>query len=252
MGASSAATLPDGASVEYGGVGKMSKTENNGVDPQDVIDRYGADTARLFVMFAGPPVDSAVWSDTGVEGQFRFLRRLWTFAHAHADAIAQAAGTFDWRDAAQAGPRRAARTPSNAEPGELRLRPAAVQHRRVGGDEDAEHARGRARRRGGRRRRSPAKGCRSCCACSTRSRRMRRGRCGRICGSRTRIGDLLDAPWPEVDAAALERDEIELVLQVNGKLRGKLRGAGERRPRCDRGGRARRAGSREARRRRRR
>ena len=48
-------TLPDGRTVEYGGVGKMGKTENNGVDPQDVIDRYGADTARLFVMFAGPP-----------------------------------------------------------------------------------------------------------------------------------------------------------------------------------------------------
>jgi leucyl-tRNA synthetase len=84
-------TLADGSSVEYGGHGKMSKSERNGVDPQEVIDRYGADTARLFMMFAGPPIDSAMWSDTGVEGQYRFLRRLWTFAHAKAGAIASAA-----------------------------------------------------------------------------------------------------------------------------------------------------------------
>jgi leucyl-tRNA synthetase len=67
----------DGTPVEYGGVGKMGKTERNGVDPQDLIDKYGADTARLFVMFVGGPEDASVWSDTGVEGSFRFLRRLW-------------------------------------------------------------------------------------------------------------------------------------------------------------------------------
>ena len=62
----------------------MAKSERNGVDPQTLIDRYGADTARLYVMFVGKPEDSAVWSDTGVEGAYRFLRRLWTFAQAHA------------------------------------------------------------------------------------------------------------------------------------------------------------------------
>ena len=84
--------LADGREVEYGGVGKMGKSEQNGVDPQDVIDRYGADTARLFVMFAGSPEDSAVWSDAGPEGAHRFLRRLWTFALARADAIAAVDG----------------------------------------------------------------------------------------------------------------------------------------------------------------
>ena len=73
-------TTADGTPVEYGGVGKMGKTERNGVDPQDLIDQYGADTARLFVMFVGGPEDSSVWSDTGVEGSSRFLRRLWQFA----------------------------------------------------------------------------------------------------------------------------------------------------------------------------
>ena len=69
----------------------------------------------------------------------------------------------------------------------------------------------------------------SCCACSTRSCRTRRGCCGSDLGFAAELGDLLDAPWPEVDAAALVQDEIELVLQVNGKLRGKLVRAGERR-----------------------
>jgi leucyl-tRNA synthetase len=70
----------DRSPVEYGGVGKMSKSEKNGVDPQEVIDRYGADTARHFVMRAGPPSDSAVWNNASLEGSHRFLKRLWTFA----------------------------------------------------------------------------------------------------------------------------------------------------------------------------
>ena len=77
----------DGQPVEYGGIGKMSKSKNNGVDPQDMIDRYGADTARLFVMFAGPPEHTLEWSDAGVEGAHRFLKRLWAFAQTHADAL---------------------------------------------------------------------------------------------------------------------------------------------------------------------
>ena len=60
-----------------GGTEKMSKSKNNGVDPQALIDQYGADTARLFIMFASPPDQSLEWSDAGVEGAFRFLRRLW-------------------------------------------------------------------------------------------------------------------------------------------------------------------------------
>lgn len=67
----------DGEPVVIGGVEKMSKSKNNGVDPQDLIDAYGADTARLFMMFASPPEQSLEWSDAGVEGAHRFLRRLW-------------------------------------------------------------------------------------------------------------------------------------------------------------------------------
>ena len=74
----------DGLPVLVGGTEKMSKSKNNGVDPQVLVDRYGADTVRLFSMFAAPPEQSLEWSDSGVEGMARFLRRLWRDVHAHA------------------------------------------------------------------------------------------------------------------------------------------------------------------------
>ncbi|MGE0107595.1 MAG: leucine--tRNA ligase, partial [Thiomonas sp.] len=69
----------DGSAVDYGGVGTMSKSKNNGVDPQDLIDRFGADTARLFTMFAAPPEATLEWNDAAVEGAHRFLKRVWAF-----------------------------------------------------------------------------------------------------------------------------------------------------------------------------
>jgi leucyl-tRNA synthetase len=71
----------DGQPVESGGIGTMSKSKNNGIDPQALIDQYGADTARLFTMFAAPPEMTLEWSDSGVEGSFRFLKRLWNFGY---------------------------------------------------------------------------------------------------------------------------------------------------------------------------
>ena len=76
----------DGLPVIIGGTEKMAKSKNNGVDPQAIIDQYGADTARLFMMFASPPEQSLEWSDAGVEGAFRFLKRIWKAAHDHVDA----------------------------------------------------------------------------------------------------------------------------------------------------------------------
>ena len=74
----------DGQPVSIGGTEKMSKSKNNGVDPQVLVDKHGADTVRLFSMFAAPPEQSLEWSEAGVEGMARFLRRLWRDVQAHA------------------------------------------------------------------------------------------------------------------------------------------------------------------------
>jgi leucyl-tRNA synthetase len=79
----SAKLKSDGLPVEIGGTEKMAKSKNNGVDPQSMIDQFGADTCRLFMMFASPPDMSAEWSDSGVEGSHRFLKRVWRLAHGH-------------------------------------------------------------------------------------------------------------------------------------------------------------------------
>ncbi len=73
----------DGREVESGGVVTMSKSKNNGVDPQALVDEFGADTARLFTMFAAPPEQTLEWSDEGVQGAYRFIKRLWKAVHGH-------------------------------------------------------------------------------------------------------------------------------------------------------------------------
>ena len=92
----------DGSMVEYAGVGTMSKSKNNGVDPQALIDRYGADTARLFVMFASPPEQTLEWSDAGVEGASRFVRRLWAFCHSRQAVLREAGDRIDVKKAGDA------------------------------------------------------------------------------------------------------------------------------------------------------
>jgi leucyl-tRNA synthetase len=79
----SATLSTDGQPVVIGGTEKMSKSKNNGVDPQALIDQFGADTARLFIMFASPPDQSLEWSDAGVEGAYRFLKRVWRIVFEH-------------------------------------------------------------------------------------------------------------------------------------------------------------------------
>ncbi len=78
--------VADGQPVQFGGIEKMSKSKNNGVDPQGMIEKYGADTVRLFIMFAAPPETSLEWSDAGVEGAQRFLKRLWKMVYEHVNA----------------------------------------------------------------------------------------------------------------------------------------------------------------------
>lgn len=77
--------LADGSAIDYQGIGTMSKSKRNGVDPQSLIEQYGADTARFFMMFAAPPEQTLEWSDSGVEGSHRFLKRVWNFGYALSD-----------------------------------------------------------------------------------------------------------------------------------------------------------------------
>ncbi|MCG7975558.1 MAG: leucine--tRNA ligase [Candidatus Thiodiazotropha taylori] len=79
----------DNSAVQIGGIEKMSKSKNNGVDPQTLIDRYGADTVRLYTMFTSPPDQSLEWSDDGVEGAYRFIKRLWALADGHQQQLSQ-------------------------------------------------------------------------------------------------------------------------------------------------------------------
>jgi len=93
----------DGRPVDYAGIGTMSKSKRNGVDPQALIEKYGADTARFFMMFASPPEQTLEWSDSGVEGAYRFLRRVWNFAAENKQSIKDGMRLKpDWSGAAPA------------------------------------------------------------------------------------------------------------------------------------------------------
>jgi leucyl-tRNA synthetase len=231
---SGARVKADGSLLEYAGVGTMSKSKNNGVDPQALIDRYGADTARLFVMFASPPEQTLEWSDSGVEGASRFLRRLWIFCHGLQASLRGADDRFD--AAALSSALRDARFEIHTV-----LRQSTYDYERkqyntvVSGAMKMLNALETAAAPGGA---DDAAALRECISILLRSlypvvphiahalwEDLQLGRPGST-GSRPGSDgptDIVDAPWPQVDEAALVRDTLELVLQVNGKVRGSLR-----------------------------
>ena len=211
----------DGLPVTLGGIEKMSKSKNNVVEPRDIIARFGADTARLFVMFAGPPDQSAAWSDSGAEGAYRFLKRVWTSAQRHGAALRGAGTAIDGCSDAARNLRRTMH--------EL-LRQVSADYERLqyntvvsgamkmfNAIEDAELTD------------SAADAAVRLEAFSLLLRTLypaaphiAHGLWGEL-GYAGRHGDLVDAPWPLVDEAALVKSEIELVLQVAGKMRGSVR-----------------------------
>jgi leucyl-tRNA synthetase len=219
----SALLKEDGQPVQIGGTEKMSKSKNNGIDPAAQIEQYGADTARLFTMFASPPEQTLEWSGSGVEGANRFLRRVWAFGYAQKARI-EAAGS-----AATAAASGDAQKTLRRELHKI-LQQADYDLKRIQYNTVVS-------------------------ACMKMLNTMESAKLDdspesnavisegfaiflrllnpvaphithvlwEELGYGQALGDLLNAPWPQVDAAALEQSEIEMMIQVNGKLRGSVK-----------------------------
>jgi leucyl-tRNA synthetase len=215
----------DGLPVMLGGIEKMSKSKNNVVEPRDIIARFGADTARLFTMFAGPPDQSAAWSDSGAEGSFRYLRRLWNFAVKHADAVRGAGGDMDGASPAATALRREMHTLLRQVTHDYdRLQYNTV----VSGAMKMLNALDDAGLDGSA---ADASVLRESLGLLLRTLYPAAPHIAHALwvelGYARELGDLIAAPWPLVDEAALVQAHIELVLQVNGKLRGSLQVAAD-------------------------
>ena len=212
----------DGKPVLMGGTEKMAKSKNNGIDPQALIDRYGADTARLFTMFASPPEQTLEWSDSGVEGAFRFLKRLWACASGLAPRISAQAKTFGpFTDDSAKTLRREIHTLLKQADFDMQRKQyntvVSATMKMLNTLEDAAKT-------------SSADNQEFNLALTEGLSILLRvlypvvphigWALWRDLGFAAAHGDMLDTAWPTVDESALVRDSIELVLQINGKVRG--------------------------------
>jgi leucyl-tRNA synthetase len=213
----------DGQAVDYQGVGTMSKSKRNGVDPQALMEDYGADTARFYMMFASPPEQTLEWSDASVDGAYRFLKRVWSFGWTIAEAIAPRL----------AGINRA--LPSARLPDTL----AAVRREvhlnlRQANYDLAKHQFNtvasatmkmlNALERSPRQSTLDAEVIEEGFSILLRLLSPIAPHIAHTLWIDLGYGEnILDAPWPEPLDAALAQEEIELVLQIGGKMRGKLR-----------------------------
>jgi leucyl-tRNA synthetase len=214
----SATAKADGQPVTYEGWTTMSKSKNNGVDPQDLIEKYGADTARLYTMFTAPPEATLEWNDAALEGSFRFLRRVWNFGFRLGAGDAPVAVDVAGKQS------KALRREIHSVLRQVDYDYQRMQYNTVVSGamkllNALEDFKGQAE--------------------DGAQVAMREGfgillrvlypatphiaqELWKSLGYAGRLGELLDAPWPKVDEQALVQDEIELVLQVNGKHRGSV------------------------------
>ncbi|MDR0274802.1 MAG: leucine--tRNA ligase [Burkholderiaceae bacterium] len=219
--------LPAGTPIEYEGVGTMSKSKNNGVDPQELIEKYGADTARLYTMFTAPPEATLEWNDAAVEGSYRFLRRVWAFG-------IKLSAVENLAELADGAPRggvefsktaKALRHEVHTVLGQVDYDYQRMQYNTVvsgamkmlnaleafsSDGTPGSHA-------------ALAEGFATLLRVLYPVTPHIAHALWRQLGFAGAQGDLLDAPWPKVDQQALQQDEIELMLQINGKLRGAIR-----------------------------
>lgn len=207
----------DGLPVEIGGMEKMSKSKNNGIDPDDMIKQYGADTCRLFVMFASPPDMSLEWLDAGVEGASRFLRRVWRLAYQHITSGLPESQSFEHLTEEQKTVRRAihlAIKQASQDIGQnhkFNTAIAAVMTLMNVLDKAAT-------------------------VTSVDRALMHEGLetvvlllspitphiCHTLWQALGHDSVVIDQKWPQVDEAALVQDILTIVIQVNGKLRGNI------------------------------
>ena len=220
----SAVLKADRQPVIIGGTEKMSKSKNNGIDPKAQIDQYGADTARLFTMFASPPEQTLEWSGSGVEGANRFLRRVWAYAVAQQARVKSVLAQPDAAAGAlspvlQTLRREIHRILQQADHDLKRIQYNTVVSACMKMLNTLEAAR-------------PDDSL-TATAVIAESLSIFLRVLNPVAPHITHVlwqelgyagvhGDILDAPWPQVDPAALEQAEIELMIQVNGKLRGSI------------------------------
>jgi leucyl-tRNA synthetase len=207
----------DGTPVQLGPVEKMSKSKNNGVDPQGLVDRYGADTVRLFSMFAAPPDQSLEWSDSGVEGAFRFIKRLWNLVNTHVEQGATSGLDVAALTDSQKEMRRLLHDAIAKVSDDVSRRYtfntaiAAIMelcnHLARFNDDSAQ---GRAVQQ----------------EAWLAVVRMLNPIIPHVCESLWNLlgesSPLFSAPWPVADESARQKLQVELVIQVNGKVRGRL------------------------------
>jgi len=207
----SAVAKEDGQPVIYGGIEKMSKSKNNVVEPGTFIQRFGADTARAFVMFAGPPDQSAPWSDASAEGVHRFLKRLWSFCYQNRERIASAPPVSSLDSA----PKKARREVH------VFLQQALNDFQRIQYNTVVSAAMKMLNTLDSV---ADASVLREGVSILLRTLYPMTPHIAHVLwvelGYVKEFGDLLDAPMAQPAADALRQDEIELVVQVNGKLRG--------------------------------
>jgi leucyl-tRNA synthetase len=206
--------LADSQPVDFQGMGTMSKSKRNGVDPQALIEQYGADTARLFMMFAAPPEQTLEWSDSGVEGAHRFLKRLWAFG-AEFDGIGKEQAALSSLSADAKNLRHEIHTTlkqANYDLGRFQFNTVvSAAMKMLNALEKAAKE-------------SANRGVigESLSILLRLLSPITPHICHALWNELGYDGDILTASWPEPDAAALVQDEIEMMIQVNGKLRGSV------------------------------
>jgi leucyl-tRNA synthetase len=194
----------DGRDVAYDGIGTMSKSKNNGVDPQAMIEKFGADTARFYIIFASPPTNTLEWSDESVEGSFRFLKRLWAYAAKFHAGAAAAPDAKALRHEIHSVLKQA-----NYDLAKQQFNTVASAAMKMLNALEKVPGRSRESEEG-----------------LSILLRLLAPITPHVCHQLWReLGfgeDVMLAAWPEPDGEALKQDVVEYVLQVNGKTRGTL------------------------------